>query len=81
MSLVSVSVAQCFHEKVGGRFGFGVYIRAPNATVWLPSRIVWHCMAVVLDSQRVICVHGAHWSACKVVKRQLVLPTQCEMHS
>jgi len=39
----SVGVAQCFHEKVGGWFGFGVYACAPSAAVWLLCRTVWHC--------------------------------------
>ena len=29
----SVGGDQCFHEKVGGRFGFGIYTGASSATV------------------------------------------------
>ena len=38
----SVSVGVSVKKSVVG-LGFGVYTRAPSATVRFPRRIVWHC--------------------------------------
>jgi len=37
-----VSVGVSMKKSVVG-LGFGVYMRAPSATVWPPRRLVWRC--------------------------------------
>ena len=51
----SVGVDGCFHEKVGGRFAFGIYTGASSATVDFQDVFG----AVGLVSERVVCADAA----------------------
>jgi len=50
-TVLSVGGDQCFHEKAGGRFGFGVYTGASSANVGFHDVLG----AVGLVSERVVC--------------------------
>ena len=66
----SVGGDQCFHEKVCGRFGFGVHTGASSATVGFHDVLG----AVGLVSERVVCADAGDAVYASVL---LVLAVSC----